>query len=435
MAGTQNFSQFTAGTIDDIQVLVGFDPTANSERRYAAPSVVSYVVKNIPVASVTVRGTVKVGSGVSIDSNGALNADVTSVAGKHGDVALSVTDVSGAAKSGANSDITDIQGLTKRPTWKVSGVSATPYDNLNLGAANPNNAGLVQVGNGLNSSGAILNADVLTVAGRKGNVTLGIADVSGVAAKGANSDITSLLALSARPTWNLAGTVATPWDSQNLDPNAIKGRVIAIRAITTSQTYQSTAGTKSVLFKVQGAGGAGGGCSATSSSQVMIAAAGSAGGYTEHYMTSGFDGLPIIIGAGGTPTFSVGGVGGDTTVGGTLLVAKGGGGGTVQGPAANTSPLNANNGANPGIASGGNLLNVTGAVGSASIYVSGPIIAGLGADSPFGTGGVWGGFGNPAPKQGSGYGSGGGAAVNSTSGAAILGGAGAPGVVIVYEYS
>lgn len=51
----------------------------------------------LPVATTTVLGGVKQGSGVTVAGDGTLSAAVTSVAGKTGNVAILVADVSGAA--------------------------------------------------------------------------------------------------------------------------------------------------------------------------------------------------------------------------------------------------------------------------------------------------------------------------------------------------
>jgi len=126
-----NFTQFTAGSIISTSYLVGYDSSANTQYRYSSASLLTFVNANLPIATSSVAGIVQIGSGLTITGN-LLSANVQSVAGRQGSVTLSVTDVTGAAQSGANSNITSLTGLTARPTWSLSSVVTTPWDNGNL---------------------------------------------------------------------------------------------------------------------------------------------------------------------------------------------------------------------------------------------------------------------------------------------------------------
>jgi len=87
----------------------------------------------LPVATASVLGGVKQGSGVAIDGTGVLSANVLSVAGRTGAVTLSVSDVSGAAPlasptfSGTPSLPTGTTGFTQSANDSSTKLATTAY--------------------------------------------------------------------------------------------------------------------------------------------------------------------------------------------------------------------------------------------------------------------------------------------------------------------
>lgn len=223
---------------------------------------------------------------------------------------------------------------------------------------------------------------------------------------------------------------------QQLD--ASPGRLLAVRVFTTAnsgQTYTPTAGTTSVVVEAVGGGGAGGGVAATGTGQTSLSLGGGSGAYGMSRYTSGFSGVTLTVGAGGTPVAGVAGGSGGTTSFGALLSCPGGpgsGGGLAVATAQNFSSVGS---PYPSPPSGANINQSIGTGKPGVICLSGwGYLAGSGADSPLGSGGQ--GIGGSGSAQtGSGYGSGGSGVANDPNSAARAGGAGAPGVIIVWEYA
>lgn len=315
-----------------------------------------------------------------------------------------------------------------------------------------------------NATGATANVTAITVTGCNGAAQAlqwtngsGFGCNSAIATSGANANITSLSGLTTPLSVAQGGTgratltahgvlvgegtaavnqIAPSTDGQALisagatsDPawGYPTGTLIGVRVFTSSTTYTPTAGTNSIIVEIQGGGGAGGGQVATGASQFSVASGGAAGGYVRHRMTAGFSGATITIGAGGAGVSgAAGGNGGASSFAG--ITANGGSGGAVS--AAGTAPVTGPS--SGGTASGGNILNTNGAPGWWAVggtYAFG----GMGANAILGTGGIE----NAGTGGGSasGYGGGGGGGVNGATAAAQTGGAGAPGVVIVWEYN
>jgi hypothetical protein len=198
-----------------------------------------------------------------------------------------------------------------------------------------------------------------------------------------------------------------------------------------STTYIPTPGTTRIRVCVVGGGAAGGSTNATGSGQVGVGGGGGAGGYAESWLTSGFSGQTITVGAGGTAASPSGG----TSSFGALLSASGGLQGGTGATAVNAPPF-VSVGGNGGIGSGGNVINGQGGQGSPGVAGgTTSFVSGAGGSSSYGAGG------NSLPTQtntGSASpsaGGGGGGALAGGSTAAQNGGAGSAGVVVIFEYA
>lgn len=218
------------------------------------------------------------------------------------------------------------------------------------------------------------------------------------------------------------------------DLPAISGRLLNVQVFDTpgSYTYTPTAGTTAVIVEVLGAGGAGGGSAAVDGSHHSTGSGGGGGGYAKSYLTSGFSGVTVTVGAGGTGISGATGNAGGATFFGSAPSAAGGSGGV-------TAPVLAFNlgtwqsGGYGGGGFSGNIVSHYGCIGGDAFLIGSQFeSAGKGADSIYGSGG--GGAWNADGGVATGYGSGGGGSAGPTSAGAHTGGNGAPGLVIVYEY-
>lgn len=207
------------------------------------------------------------------------------------------------------------------------------------------------------------------------------------------------------------------------------GKLLNIRIFSTPGTfpYTETPGTKSVDVRLQAGGGAGGAAAATTSSQASAGAGGAAGGYAQSYLKTGFSGVSIVVGAGGTN-----GANGGNSSFGSLLSATGGNA-APAGLAANSFPIQQV--ANPGgVGNGGNVMNVTGDSGWPMLITGvGNGISGKGGAS-FISNATRQVVGNSNGVDGQ-YGSGGSGAISQGGNGAQIGGFGGDGIVIVYEYA
>ncbi|KAF1009473.1 MAG: hypothetical protein GAK28_00111 [Luteibacter sp.] len=220
------------------------------------------------------------------------------------------------------------------------------------------------------------------------------------------------------------------------------GRLITTRVFSTpgTFTYNPSPGTRLVRAKVQGSGAAGSGTVACGASQVALGGGGSAGSYCESWITSGFSGLSVVVGAPGVAVLgSSGGNGGSSSFGG-LMLAPGGIGSTATGTPF-TGIAMAGGVFGPAIATGGTVINGRGGQGNTGIVTlvisnGGVAVSGSGGASAFGPGGD----GRINSSTGPGFagtfpGSGGGGSLTMPNGAAQIGGNGAPGIVIIEEYA
>lgn len=213
---------------------------------------------------------------------------------------------------------------------------------------------------------------------------------------------------------------------------ASTGRLLNVRTFTSSGTYTPTAGTKFVVVEAIGGGGAGGGAPATAASTVSVGGGGTAGSYGKSIYLSGFSGVTVTIGSGGSPASGTGGGAGGSTSFGSLLVCSGGGGGLSQGPSSpGFGPLGSPAG---GAVTGANIFWSPGEPGGYSFTATGVVCPGIGASSKMGSGGTLNTI-NSNGTSGNGYGAGGSGAGNNISQTAKSGGPGSGGIVVVWEYA
>jgi hypothetical protein len=213
------------------------------------------------------------------------------------------------------------------------------------------------------------------------------------------------------------------------------GRLINTQIFTASGTYTPTAGTTKIRVRAVAGGGAGGGTQATSSIAAAAAGGGASGMYAEVGMAN--PGVQTVtIGAGGVAVSGgAGGAGGNTSFG-ALVVLIGGLGTSVGGAGTppNVSPSAAagTGGTVPGTGVI-NFNNGTSAAPGFSLSLT-QVIGGGGGSNPFGSGQQRNQV-SGAGVIGSGYGSGGSGAAAGASTAALAGGNGQPGILIVDEYA
>ena len=217
------------------------------------------------------------------------------------------------------------------------------------------------------------------------------------------------------------------------------GRLINIRAFTSSGTYVPTPGTKKIRVRIIGGGGAGGGAAASTVSGYLAAGhGGNAGSYGETGLIdiSDIASVAVTVGAAGVGAAGANGTNGGASSFGNYIIAPGGRGGNlvVSGPASDSwVPDYTQSDECTGTAM---LISIPGQGGGQMSFVTGSAKGGRGGSSVLGTGGsayvvnATGGYG---------WGLGGGGAgsvttyANGTS--ATAGGHGARGEVIVEEYA
>jgi hypothetical protein len=223
---------------------------------------------------------------------------------------------------------------------------------------------------------------------------------------------------------------------------AMGGCLLGIQRFTTSGTYTPTPGTRYVVVEAVGGGGGGGGCATPGAGAVSAAAGGNSGSYGKgQFSITGP--IPVTIGAGGirgvaseTPTgATIGGPGGDTKFG-AFMTCPGG----LSGLASNSFSIpnicqSIPPKSNP--ATGANISSIDGESGGNG-FALGAGISGKGGSNPLGAGGASvGSSGNVsvAGGNGTGFGSGGSGAFSGSLASGKDGGMGAPGIVIVWEYT
>lgn len=228
---------------------------------------------------------------------------------------------------------------------------------------------------------------------------------------------------------------ATGATKQSGQPAA--GRFIKRTTYTTGSGNHTT-DPKAALVRLYLAGGGGGGGGTTSAgSSTAAGGGGGAGAYVEKaFVVSPSTAYAYAIGAGGTAGSTAGGnggTGGNTTftVAGTTVTSAGGTGGTGQ--TASTTAAAANGGAG-GAATNAD-VGVTGSAGFTGNRQSGTVgWSGDGADSTMGGGGA-GKYVAGAGANATGFGAGGAGGLALNGSAAVAGGTGSAGLLIVDEYT
>ena len=240
-----------------------------------------------------------------------------------------------------------------------------------------------------------------------------------------------------------------------IDSSGFGGRLLAPPTlITTSGPFTMPATGNLFRIRVQGAGGGSGSARATSATSLSASGGGASGAYVELWLTraelqalitaaGGY--LDIVIGAGGPGGYADasgnGGTGG-TTQFGSAVICPGGYGSNYGVVTSTTTTALANGGGGsaeptisiPGLPVNRIIMKVSGAPGYFGISVQSPTLAGHGANSPLGNGGVGSG-GTAAQSNGKGYGSGAGGVSNGVTQVVKPGADGAPGVIILEVYA
>lgn len=216
--------------------------------------------------------------------------------------------------------------------------------------------------------------------------------------------------------------------------------LIAVRGFGTVGTfvYTPTAGTVRILVEAQAGGGGSSGIASTTGAQNSAGAAGGGGGWGLLFITAGFSGQNIVVGAAGVAGLAAGpGSGGNGGLSSFMTLSCPGGAGGLSGVSGGGAPPFVVPGAISSVPPTGATIFRPGSAGSPSILQGGLVMGGNGGDSMWGAGGQ-GGFTNAGTAAGVAadrYGAGGGAPVNSFSQAARAGAAGSQGAVVIYEFA
>lgn len=217
----------------------------------------------------------------------------------------------------------------------------------------------------------------------------------------------------------------------------MSGRLLDLRFFTASTTYTPTPGTVFIIVEAIGGGGAGGGIAATGGGAAGAGSGGGAGSYGMLWLPAGVTNQTVTIGAGGAGVSGANGGNGGVTSFGALMSCPGGLGG-LGGPGRSAAGVSAQAVAGGTTPSGASHGNGGSPSGSSIVLSASSALSGAGAPTRFGGGGTPAGLnatsgiaGNP----GGGFGTGGSGACAVASGSGFKGGDGAPGLVIVWEYS
>lgn len=263
-----------------------------------------------------------------------------------------------------------------------------------------------------------------------GNLPMGNNKITGLAAGTANTDAINFTQQTGRllrtSVYSLIAGV------QNISVDGAAPTTVG------AATFTPIATATAWIVEATGGGGGGGGAPATGAGQVSSGGNGGGGGYTLGRFTAGLSGAAVTVGAGGAGGIAgASGANGGTTSLAALITALPGSGAGVAAAASVVNGDGFNGGA---LGVGGNILALTGN-GSGFLQIS----ASLGGGVPAGAPGPKGGCVRGQSVTGTGvagltpganaYGAGGGGAANNASQAARSGGAGAPGLLVIYEYA
>ncbi|EHP6175722.1 phage tail protein [Escherichia coli] len=220
------------------------------------------------------------------------------------------------------------------------------------------------------------------------------------------------------------------------DASGYVGRLLNVQVFYNSGIYTATTGTKKVIVEMVGGGAGSAGSRAAGSGQVAVGGAGGAGSYAKGSFTQNFNGVQVTVGAkgaGGTVSGPYASDGGTSSFG-SLISAAGGAAGQPAGPTS-SFPFSTVAAVVSAGANGANIIGTPGQGASASVVVNtSVVIESPGGSSQFGAGGFITAF-NAKGVNGSGYGAGGGPSKVNSGGAAVAGGDGSQGLVIVWEYA
>ncbi|HIF0642006.1 TPA: phage tail protein [Klebsiella pneumoniae] len=220
------------------------------------------------------------------------------------------------------------------------------------------------------------------------------------------------------------------------DASGYVGRLLNVQVFYNSGIYNPTPGTKKVIVEMVGGGGGSAGSRAAGSGQVAVGGAGGAGSYAKGSFTQNFNGVQVTVGtkgAGGTVSGPYASDGGTSSFG-SLISAAGGAAGQPAGPTSSFPFSTVAAVVSAGV-NGANIIGTPGQGASASVVVNASVvIESPGGSSQFGAGGFITAF-NAKGVNGSGYGAGGGPSKVNSGGAAVAGGDGSQGLVIVWEYA
>jgi hypothetical protein len=263
----------------------------------------------------------------------------------------------------------------------------------------------------------------------------GVSSITGTANQVVASASTGAVTLSLPQS---IGTTSTPtFASLTLTTPYIAGagglHSFQIFTSGTAATYTKPANVTSILVELVGGGG--GGCSANNTSTYYYAGGGGgAGGYARLYVAAAAATYTYSVGAGGAGGAggANNGAGGETTTfSASSLQATGGGGAAFTGGAAAGGALFSPGGVG-GAGSNGN-INTQGSPGGGGLAVLTNFLSGFGGGNYFGGGAPSVGTINSVGVPGTTYGTGGSGGCGFQTNEA--GGAGASGVIIVWEFA
>jgi phosphomannomutase len=303
----------------------------------------------------------------------------------------------------AIADAGTLSGTTLNAT--ITGSSLTSVGTITTGTWSGTNIGIAHGGTNTNATPTA------------GAIVYGNGTAYAISAAGTNGQYLQSAGTGA-PTWAQPGPAS-------------------IQVLSTSGTYTTPAGVKAIIIELVGGGGGSGAIAAAAgNNNGTVSGGGGSGSYTRALIINPASSYTYIIGLGGTASAIgvAGGNGGATSFNAGTITAPGGTGGAAGSTVANGS---VSLGGAGGVAGIGGSFMVPGHGGGTGFSGSVISVAGAGANSYFGDGGV-----APAVIDGTsrsgvagssfGAGASGAAAVNVGTGA--LGAAGFHGIIIVTEF-